>query len=200
MPLRGIRWNMAPSTTPHSTGPTATVVAVVGPGSDDALASFDGVAGIDAFTLRDLEPAIGTRRIAASAAQWVVHDADPLEHVAAAWVELFEERSTLGVLEAEVDAALDAFDGGDMVMPDYYVVLDPEGADPTWRHWWCGALAHRAPRRILPFSAPGHVDDTSLRRMLNALPTSRPWPDPAQWLRHLPFEIPDRVGLRDGAV
>jgi hypothetical protein len=35
------------------------------------------------------------------------------------------------------------------------------------------------------------------RRLLSNLPSSRPWPDPASWLPHLPFEIPDRVGLRD---
>ena len=62
----------------------------------------------------------------------------------------------------------------------------------TWRHWWLGALAHRAPSRVLPVEASG----AALRARLRALPASRPWPDPG-WLRHLAFDIPDRVGLRD---
>ena len=37
-----------------------------------------------------------------------MHDADPLEHVAAAWVELYEERATLGTLEIEVETLLGA--------------------------------------------------------------------------------------------
>ena len=77
-------------------------------------------------------------------------------------------------------------------MPDYYVVAGPETIEGTWRHWWLGALAHRAPSRVLPVEASG----AALRARLRALPSSRPWPDPA-WLRQLQFDIPDRVGLRD---
>ena len=148
--------------------------------------------------MRDSEPAVAARRITAAGTPWIVHDADPLEHVAAAWVELFEERSTLGALEIEVETALALFEAGSALMPDYYIVLEPEGAPDTWRHWWCGALGHHAPRRVLTSPAP--TTTTGCRHPAPArasCPSSRPWPDPASWLPHLPFEIPDRVGLRD---
>lgn len=183
----------------HTTG-NGTIVAVVGDAADDALASLDGLPGVEALPLRGSEPAIAARRIAASASPWIVHDADPLEHVAAAWVELYEERATLGTLEIEVETALAAFAAGAAIMPDYYIVLDPDQAETTWRHWWCGALGHRAPRRVLPAHAPAEPGDAALRRLLTALPMSRPWPDPAAWLPGLPFDVPDRVGIRDSAA
>jgi hypothetical protein len=176
---------------------TGTIVAIVGEQSEDALASLDGIRGVEALALQGSEPALAARRIAASGAAWVVHDADPLEHVAAAWVELFESRSTLGALEIEVETALALFQEGSALMPDYYIVLEPEGAPDTWRHWWCGALGHRAPQRVLTSATPTNPRDAAIWRLLSHLPSSRPWPDPASWLPHLPFEIPDRVGLRD---
>ncbi|GAA3910930.1 hypothetical protein [Microbacterium invictum] len=174
-----------------------TVVAVVGDAAADALAALEGVPGIEALTLHDTDPALASRRIAAAPTPWVVHDADPLVHVAAAWVELFEERATLGTIELEVEAALSAFRSGDAIMPDYYIVLDPDSADATWRHWWCGALGHQAPRRVLPVESSTQPAGDALRHLLRALPTSRPWPEPASWLPGLPFDIPDRVGLYD---
>lgn len=190
---------MAHSTanTPNPPVTRGTVVAVVGEAAHEALATLEGLDGIDALSLRDSEPGIAARRIAAASAPWIVHDADPLEHVAAAWIELYEERATLGTLETEVETALTFFELGRALMPDYYIVLDPGAARGAWRHWWCGALGHRAPRRILPAPVPAHARDTALRRMLTALPMSRPWPEPATWLPGLAFEIPDRVGLRD---
>ncbi len=176
---------------------SGTIVAVVGERSDDALATLEGIAGVDILSLQGSDPALATRRIAAAGTPWVVHDTDPLEHVAAAWVELFEERSTLGALEVEVETALAQFEAGSAVMPDYYIVLEPQDAPETWRHWWCGALAHRAPQRVLAARAPATPRDATIRRLLTTLPSSRPWPDPESWLPHLPFDIPDRVGLRD---
>lgn len=180
-----------------STDRAGTVVAVVGDYSTEALATLEGLPGVETLALRDSDPALAARRIGAARRPWVIHDADPLAHVAAAWVELYEERSTLGALEVEVETALDQFQRGDAIMPDYYLVLDPDQADTTWRHWWCGALGHRAPRRVLPAHAPADPRDGVLRGLLTALPTSRPWPDPASWLPGLPFDVPDRVGLRD---
>ncbi|MER7798176.1 hypothetical protein [Microbacterium sp. NPDC096154] len=185
-----------------STTGTGTIVAVVGSASapetaDRVLASLEGIDGVETLSLRDSDPALAANRIRAASRPWVVHDADPLEHVAAAWVELFEERSTLGTLELEVRQVLEHFAEGTALMPDYYIVLEPEDAPDTWRHWWCGALGHRAPRRILPAHAPGSPRDAAIRQLLGALPSSRPWPAPASWLPGLAFEIPDRVGLRD---
>lgn len=180
---------MAPSS---ESAPRSTVVALVGadPGELlDGLARFPAIA---ALTLRESDPAEATRAVAAASRPYVVHDADPLEHVAAAWVELFEERATLGTLEVEVDLLLGLFQSGQAVMPDYYLVAGPETIEGTWRHWWLGALAHRAPSRVLPVEA----SDSALRARLRSLPASRPWPEP-EWLRQVHFDIPDRVGLRD---
>jgi hypothetical protein len=180
--------------------PAGTVVAIVGDGAADALDALSGIPGVETLALHDDEPALGARRIAASLSPWVVHDADPLIHVAAAWVELYEERSTLGALDVEIETALSRFGAGEAIMPDYYVVLDASSADETWRHWWCGALGYRAPRRVLPVDAPASGTATAIRRLLTSLPSSRPWPDPGTWLPGLAFEIPDRVGVRDTAA
>ncbi|MDY0908699.1 hypothetical protein [Microbacterium sp. CFBP9034] len=182
---------MAPSS--EST-PRSTVVALVGPDSEELLSDLADVPAVQALTLREAEPAAATRAVAAASRPYVVHDADPLEHVGAAWVELYEERATLGTLEIEVETFLRLFEAGEALMPDYYVVVGPETIEGTWRHWWLGALAHRAPSRVLPVEASG----AALRARLRALPVSRPWPDPA-WLKRVHFDIPDRVGLRDQA-
>ncbi|HAQ59363.1 MAG TPA: hypothetical protein DCR63_02560 [Microbacterium sp.] len=190
---------MAHSDSSPLAGPTGTMLALVGAESSDAMATLEGIPGVETLTLRDSDPETAARRIAACGTPWIVHDADPLEHVAAAWVELYEERATLGTLEVEVETALAHFEEGTALMPDYYIVLDPDAAEHTWRHWWCGALGFRAPRRVLPAVSPTTRRDTAIRRMLTSLPTSRPWPEPGSWLPGLAFEIPDRVGLRDRA-
>jgi hypothetical protein len=174
-----------------------TVIAIVGDAAEDALATLEGLPGVETLALHDSEPAIAGRRIVAASTPWIVHDADPLGHVAAAWIELYEERATLGALEAEVDAALAQFAAGTALMPDYYIVLEPEDAPDVWRHWWCGALGRHAPQRVLPAHAPATPKDAGIRRLIRRLPSSRPWPDPAAWLPDLPFATPDRVGLRD---
>lgn len=180
---------MAPSSDP---APRSTVVALVGADSDELLGRLARFPAIAALTLREADPADATRAVATASRPYVVHDADPLEHVAAAWVELFEERATLGTLEVEVETLLGLFAAGEVVMPDYYVVVGPETIEGTWRHWWLGALALRAPSRVLPVEA----SDSAVRARLRALPASRPWPEP-DWLRRVQFDIPDRVGLRD---
>ena len=180
---------MAPSTEP---APRSTVVALVGGDSEPLLSGLSDVPAVRALSLREADPAEAAWAVASADCPYVVHDADPLEHVAAAWVELYEERATLGTLEVEVETFLDLFALGGAVMPDYYVVVGPESIEGTWRHWWLGALAHRAPSRVLPVEASA----SALRARLRALPASRPWPDP-EWLRRVQFDIPDRVGLRD---
>ncbi|QIG39697.1 hypothetical protein G5T42_09535 [Microbacterium sp. 4R-513] len=181
---------MAP-TTDHS--PRSTVVALVGSESDALLAGLHGLPALLAMSLRGAEPAETTRALATATTPYVVHDADPLEHVAAAWVELYGEQATLGTLEVEVGTVLNQFETGQAVMPDYYIVVGPDAIDGTWRHWWLGALAHHAPSRVLPVEASA----AALRARLRRLPASRPWPEPAEWLPRVHFDIPDRVGLRD---
>ena len=185
-----VSWNMAHNA---DTAPRSTVVALVGAGSEELLTGLADVPALVALSLREAQPAVAAHLVASVSTPYVVHDADPLEHVAAAWVELYEERCTLGSLETEVDALLSLFETGEAVMPDYYVVAGPETIEGTWRHWWLGALAHHAPSRVLPVEASG----SALRARLRALPASRPWPEPSAWLPRVHFDIPDRVGLRD---
>ena len=89
--------------------------------------------------------------------------------------------------------------GYHQVAKNYYWpgIGEPSSAEDTWRHWWCGALGHRAPRRVLPVDAPSPSTASALRRLLTSLPSSRPWPEPQTWLPGLKFDIPDRVGVRD---
>lgn len=174
------------------TAPRSTVVALVGADCEPLLSGLSDLPSVLALSLREADPAVATRAMSAASLPYVVHDADPLEHVAAAWVELYEEKATLGTLEVEVETLLSLFAAGDAIMPDYYVVAGPESIEGTWRHWWLGALANRAPSRVLPVEASG----AALRARLRTLPASRPWPDPG-WLRRVQFDIPDRVGLRD---
>ena len=173
--------------------PRSTVVALVGAESDELLTGLTDVPALVALSLREADPAVAAALVTSVSTPYVVHDADPLEHVAAAWVELYDERSTLGSLELEVETLLSHFAAGEAVMPDYYVVAGPEAIEGTWRHWWLGALAHHAPSRVLPVEA----SVAALRGRLRTLPTSRPWPEPAAWLPRVHFDIPDRVGLRD---
>lgn len=171
--------------------PRSTVVALVGIECDALLADLGASPALAALSLRTSDPAVVTQIVAGAHTPYVVHDADPLEHVATAWAELYEERSTLGVLETEVELLLELFAAGDVVMPDYYLVAGPESIDGTLKHWWLGALAHHAPNRVLPVEPTG----SAVRAQLRSLPTSRFWPDPAEWLPQVAFEIPDRVGL-----
>lgn len=168
----------------------ATIVTVVGAGSAEVISSLGSLRGVEALRLGSAD-AESTARINAARGPYVVHDADPLEHVAAAWVEFYDDRSTLGTLELEVSVALEAFAAGERVMPDYYVVLDPESIEGTWRHWWFGALGSHGVRRVVPAPAAAWP----VRRLLGRLPQAPGWAAPREWLPGLPFVVPDRVGL-----
>lgn len=130
--------------------------------------------------------------IARGQSAYLVHDRDPLEHVAAAWVEFFDDQSTIGILDLEVDRAVDAFGTGEVSMPDYYVVVDPASLPPTWKHWWLGVLPQAAPTRVIPWETDG---GTPLAGLLRGLPTSRMWPEPEPWLRRVARSVPDRIWL-----
>ncbi len=179
---------MAPSPDPAV---RPTVVALVGCNNDELLEGLSDLPAVAALSLRGQDPTDAALAIATRPQPYVVHDADPLEHVAAAWVELFQERATLGTLEVEVETLLSLFETGSAFMPDYYVVASPGAVEGEWRHWWLGALAHRAPTRVLPIEG----STAALRQRLRSLPASRPWPDPESWLPAVHFDIPDRVGL-----
>lgn len=176
--------------------PNGTVVTLV---SEDATRVVDvlrrlrggGLRNVDAVSLRAADAGEVTARLVSSHATYIVDDADPLEHVASAWVEFFDDRATIGTLEAEVDHAVDELESGRAVMPDYYLVLDPESLAGTWRHWWLGVLPHLSPSHVVP--TPASVGRVG--RLLSRLPTGRTWPKPGAWLRSLEHTVPDQTGL-----
>ena len=171
--------------------PASTTLVVVGDAATSAIHALEGFANVQAASLPDATDVEVARWSATSAAPYVVHDHDPLGHVAAAWVEFFDDQSTFGVLELEIDRAMEAVERHAMNVPDYYVVLHPETLPITWKHWWLGVLASESPTRVIPWPDA----DASLAGLLRHLPTGRAWPDVESWLPTVAGAVPDRIGL-----
>ena len=169
----------------------STTLVIVGDDAPKQIDALNRLANVSAATFTGAEDEDVRRWVSSSHLPYVVHDHDPLSHVAAAWVEFFDDQTTLGTLDFEIDRALTALERGLAAMPDYYVVLEPETLSPTWKHWWLGVLPEAAPTRVIPW------DDRSpsVARMLRKLPTGRAWPEPEPWLRTVARSVPDRVGL-----
>ncbi|MCU1585739.1 MAG: hypothetical protein JWM49_2295 [Microbacteriaceae bacterium] len=170
---------------------SSTTLIFVGNDAPRALLELDHLANVRASTLAEESEADFQRWVSRSNSPFLVHDRDPLAHVASAWVEFFDDLATLGTLDLEVDRVLDALARGETSMPDYYIVADPEGLSPTWKHWWLGVLPEAAPTRVIPW----REGSMSLARVIRYLPTGRPWPKAEPWLRRVARAVPDRVGL-----
>src|SRR6187397_2505973 len=106
--------------------PASTTLVVVGDEATSAIHALERFANVRAATFSDASDDEVARWSASAGAPYVVHDHDPLGHVAAAWVEFFDDQSTFGVLELEIDRAMEAVERHAMNVPDYYVVLHPE--------------------------------------------------------------------------
>ena len=174
--------------------PGSTVVVLVGAVTDDIVRALGRLPNVQAVRLTgdDTDGAPSVRDLLGSASRpFLVHDLDPLQKVAAAWIAFFADPSTLGVLRVEIESALTAFAAGEAVLPDYYLVLDPEHLEPAESQWWLGVLAAVAPSRVIPVEPR----TAAVQRALGTLPTGRAWPDPAGWLRELHLQVPDRAGL-----
>ncbi len=174
--------------------PTATTVVLVGDDAGAALGQLDGFANVRSASLAGRTDEEVTAWTASSSTPYVLHDHDPLQHVASAWAEFYDDLATLGVLELEIERTVDALDREAIAIPDYYVVLDPYALAPTVRHWWLGVIASASPMRVIPW---GSEADASLAGLLRHLPTGRPWPEPSTWLPGVVTAVPDRVGLGD---
>jgi hypothetical protein len=170
---------------------SSTTLIFVGDDARSALLELDRLANVTAMATAEESDEDFQRWVRRSYSPFLVHDRDPLAHVASAWVEFFDDLTTLGTLDLEVDRALDALTSGETSMPDYYIVADPEGLSPTWKHWWLGVLPEAAPTRVIPW----REGSMSLARVIRYLPTGRPWPKAEPWLRHVARAVPDRVGL-----
>ncbi len=169
------------------------MVVVAGAGAPEVVARLDGLHNVRAMTRGDTEPAEFTDQVARAAATYVVHDADPLGRVGDAWVDFFDGAGAAGSLEVATEQALAALRLDRELLPDYYVVLDPETMAETRRHWWLGVLAGAAPSRVVPAAASAQA----VAGVLGHLSAGRWWPaDLAGWLHELPRTVPDRAGLR----
>ncbi|MCK2212275.1 hypothetical protein MF672_000455 [Actinomadura sp. ATCC 31491] len=127
---------------------TSTVVVVAGEGAGELIAGLDGLHNVRAITRGERSAAEVAAIATRSAATYVVHDADPLAGVAAAWTAWFDGTGVTGALEVAIEAALGDLRADRLVLPDYYLVLAPDGLTETWRHWWLGVLAGAAPVRV----------------------------------------------------
>ncbi|UFS59242.1 hypothetical protein [Subtercola endophyticus] len=170
--------------------PRSTTLVLVGNESPNAFGALARHANVRAASLAESSDEEAARWVTQADAPYVVHDRDPLAHVAAAWVEFFDDLSTIGTLDLEVERASSALENGSMSMPDYYIVVDPESLAPTWKHWWLGVLPQAAPTRVIPWAE----GSTSLDRVLRRLPTGRSWPSPGPWLHEVARSVPDQIG------
>jgi hypothetical protein len=172
---------------------SSTVVVVAGERADQVVSGLGSLHNVRALTAGDRTPAEVTAALPAVSATYVVHDADPLADVRDAWVGFFDETVPPGGLEVAIEATLGALDAERVLLPDYYIVLDPAEMPPTRRHWWLGVLAGAAPTRVVPVNASAVTVGEALAR----LGAGRWWPaDLAGWLRGLPKVVPDQAGVR----
>ncbi|MEV1174510.1 hypothetical protein [Nonomuraea sp. NPDC049784] len=177
---------------------SSTVVVVAGDGAADVVAGLDRLHNVRAIPRGERRPAEVMEIAGRSAATYVVHDADPLADVATAWTAYFDGTGVAGALEVAIEAALGELRADRLTLPDYYLVLDPDGMTETWRHWWLGVLGGAAPVRVVPV----HASAGAVAEELGRLTAGRWWPADLQtWLRGLPRVVPDQAGLpRSGAV
>ena len=167
----------------------STVVVVAGEQAADVIAGLDGLGNVRAI---HRPPEETMAAVARATSTYVVHDADPLAEVSGAWADFFDGTGVTGALEVAIEQALAGLRADRLMLPDYYVVLNPGDLPGTRRHWWLGVLAGAAPSRVVPAGAS--VPDVA--HVLGTLSTGRWWPaDIEGWLRGLPKVVPDRAGL-----
>jgi hypothetical protein len=172
---------------------SATVVAVVGPGSDGVLSTIGSAARVRVVRVDPALPALeravlAQQLVGGDGAPVTIHDADPLAAVADAWVARFDGAGAAGDLEVQVGAAVARWRGQALELPDYYVLLDPDAWPPTRRHWYLGVLAAAAPSRVLPAG-----DATAVAALLARLPTGRWWPTVPRLLEDVDRRVPDAL-------
>lgn len=167
-------------------------MVVAGAAADRVVAGLDGLHNVRAVVAGDRPVAAVTEIVTRASATYVVHDSDPLAEVGDAWVGYFDQTAPVGGLEVAIESTIRTLRAEAAVLPDYYIVLEPQDMPPTRRHWWLGVLAGTAPTRIVP--APASAE--AVRASLANLVAGRWWPEPADgWLRELPRVVPDRAGI-----
>jgi hypothetical protein len=120
---------------------------------------------------------------------YLLHDADPLAWVADAWARRFDGQGAAGELEVAVAETLARWRARSLDLPDYYMVVDPEGFAPTLRHWFLGVLGSAAPTRVIT-SRPW----TPVVDHLTELRPGPWWPDLDGVLADVDRVVPDQAG------
>jgi hypothetical protein len=170
----------------------STVVVVAGERAAEVVSGLEGLHNVRAITRRNRSPEEVTEAAKRAVATYVVHDADPLAEVGGAWADFFDGAAPTGGLELAIEQTLAALRGERLLLPDYYIVLDPGDLPETRRHWWLGVLAGASPTRVVPAGPSA----TEVANILGGLSAGRWWPaDVEGWLRSLPKVVPDRAGL-----
>jgi hypothetical protein len=127
------------------------------------------------------------RETAGAHLPFIVHDADPLAEVAAAWVDRWDGAGDIGRLEIAVQAVLQRWRAGTLELPDYYLVVAPEELAATARHWYLGVLAGAAPHRVVMTED----DHDVLVRAVRGLRAGRWWPALDRLLTDVDRQVPD---------
>ena len=172
-----------------------TVVAVVAP---DGVVAIPAVQAANVRVVRtDPDLSILDRARQAweqakrSKTPYLLHDADPLGWVADTWTQRFDGQGALGDLEVAVAETLSRWRARAIDLPDYYLVVDPEGFSPTRRHWLYGVLGAAAPNRVVTVRPTLPLLDHLLE-----LRPGRWWPDLDLVLVDVDRVVPDQAGPR----
>jgi hypothetical protein len=176
-----------------------TVVALVGAPSAllDRMGAATNVrcfrAVRDAPALDRAAEAWGAARLTRS--PYFVHDADPLAWIVDAWSTRFDGQGAAGELEVAVSQTISRWRAGSIELPDYYVLVSPDGWGRTRRHWYLGVLASTSASRVIV--ADGRGDPALL---LPGLPIGRWWPPLDSMVEGVDRVVPDRAGVDDGTA
>lgn len=181
-----------------------TVLALVGSPSQEELRRLALSLG-EAPNVRAVVPEDKSESLDRAVAAWrevtrahipyLVHDADPLVDVASAWVDRWDGAGDVGRLEVAVQQVVQRWRARSLELPDYYLVIDPEGLPPTARHWFLGVLSGASAHRVV---VAGSSPDETVRavRRLRAGPW---WPELDVLMDGIDRRAPDTMHVRDAA-
>ena len=177
---------------PSARRTSTTVVAIVGNGAGACVERLGRGANVATLVPEPDDPPLDRAVAAWSDAirvhmPYFVHDADPLDAVAAAWARRFDEEGPIGELEVMVSETILRWRAGSIELPDYYLVLHAEAWAPTLRHWYLGVLHRAGPARVVPV-----LGADAAEAALPRLTAGRWWPDLDELLDGIDRVVPDQ--------
>lgn len=182
-----------------------TVLALVGSPPVEELRVLAGSLG-EAANVRAALPETEAAPLDRAVAAWseatrahipyLLHDADPLAEVAAAWIERWDGTGDVGRLEIAVQAVLQRWRARSLELPDYYLVVDAEALTATARHWYLGVLTGAAPHRV---AVTGAGPDEAIRAV-RGLRAGRWWPELDALLADVDRRVPDALQVEESGT